>query len=80
MLNVTLYTRKGCKLCDEVKAELNELQSQYPHRLVEVDIESDAALMAKFWVGDSCCGSGTLQPESSHHTPEITNDPRRCFR
>jgi len=48
MLNVTLYTRKGCKLCDEVKAELSELQSQYPHQLVEVDIESDAALMANF--------------------------------
>jgi hypothetical protein len=30
MLNVTLYTRKDCKLCDEVKADLNELQSQYP--------------------------------------------------
>jgi len=48
MLNVTLYTRKGCKLCDEVKAELSELQSQYPHQLVEVDIESDAALKANF--------------------------------
>ena len=48
MLNVTLYTRKGCKLCDEVKAELNGLQSQYPHRLVEVDIDSDAALIASF--------------------------------
>jgi uncharacterized membrane protein len=48
MLNVTLYTRKNCKLCDEVKAELSELQSKYPHRLVEVDIESDAALKANF--------------------------------
>ena len=50
MLNVTLYTRKNCKLCDEVKADLNELQSQYPHRLAEVDIESDNALLAKFLV------------------------------
>ncbi|MCX6060280.1 MAG: DUF2085 domain-containing protein [Chloroflexi bacterium] len=50
MLNVTLYTSKDCKLCDEVKADLNELQSQYPHRLAEVDIESDNALLAKFLV------------------------------
>jgi uncharacterized membrane protein len=50
MLNVTLYTSKNCKLCDEVKADLNELQSQYPHRLAEVDIESDNALLAKFLV------------------------------
>jgi len=48
MLNVTLYTRANCKLCDEVKAELNDLQSQYPHRLVEVDIDLDPALIAKF--------------------------------
>jgi uncharacterized membrane protein len=48
MLNVTLYTRKNCKLCDEVKSELIELQSQYPHLLVEVDIESDAALVENF--------------------------------
>jgi len=48
MLNVTLYTRKNCKLCDEVKAELSELQSQYPHLLVEVDIDSDAALVKNF--------------------------------
>ena len=48
MLNVTLYTRKNCKLCDEVKANLNQLQSQYPHRLVEVDIDVDTVLVAKY--------------------------------
>jgi uncharacterized membrane protein len=48
MLNVTLYTRKNCKLCDEAKVELSELQSKYPHRLVEVDIDSDAALVQNF--------------------------------
>ncbi len=48
MLNVTLYARKNCQLCEEAKAELNELQSQFPHRLAEVDISSDAALTAKY--------------------------------
>ncbi|MCA2002823.1 MAG: glutaredoxin family protein, partial [Chloroflexi bacterium] len=48
MLNVTLYVRKGCKLCDEVRMQLGDLQEKYPHRLVEVDIESDAALMQRF--------------------------------
>src|SRR3972149_6330625 len=48
MLNVTLYTRKDCRLCDEAKAELSGLQSQYPHRLAEVDISSDSALTAKY--------------------------------
>lgn len=48
MLNVTLYTRKECKLCDEVREDLTSLQSRYPHRLVEVDIESDSALVQNF--------------------------------
>lgn len=48
MLNVTLFTRKDDKLGDEVKAGLNELQAQYPHRLAEVDIDSDSVLIAKY--------------------------------
>jgi uncharacterized membrane protein len=48
MLNVTLFTKKNCKLCDEVKADLDALQSQFPHRLVEVDIEADAVLKERY--------------------------------
>ncbi len=49
MLTVTLYTRKNCHLCDQVKADLESLKDQHPHRLVEVDIESDPVLQAKFF-------------------------------
>ena len=38
MLTVTLYTRKGCGLCEEAKAELAVFEKEYPHRLAEVDI------------------------------------------
>lgn len=48
MLNVTIFTKKNCKLCDEVKADLKDLQTQYPHRLAEIDIESDTALYEKY--------------------------------
>ena len=48
MLTITLYTRKGCGLCDEAKANLAALEQELPHRLVEVDIESDPALMKKY--------------------------------
>jgi uncharacterized membrane protein len=48
MLNVTLYTRQGCHLCAEVKTELTALQTTYPHRLAEVDIESDSVLIENF--------------------------------
>lgn len=48
MLIVTLYTRKECKLCDEVKEHLNTLQKDTPHRLAEVDIDSDPALQKAY--------------------------------
>jgi uncharacterized membrane protein/glutaredoxin len=49
LLNVTLYMRPGCGLCDEVKALLNALRGEFPHRLAEVDIESDPVLREKYF-------------------------------
>jgi glutaredoxin len=48
MLTVTLFTKAGCGLCDEVKDKLETLQSIYPHQLQEVDITQDDALFAKY--------------------------------
>lgn len=44
VLTVTLYTRPDCRMCDEVRDQLQGLQSKFPHRLVEVDIDTDASL------------------------------------
>jgi uncharacterized membrane protein len=49
MLNVTLYMRKDCHLCEDVKADLKSLQAAHPHRLVEVDIDLDPVLQANFF-------------------------------
>jgi uncharacterized membrane protein len=43
-INVILYTREGCGLCDEVKAELEVLGQSFPLRLQEIDIRQDPAL------------------------------------
>lgn len=48
MLNVTLYTRKDCAPCDEIKADLAALQEKFPHRVVEVEIESEPVLLTKY--------------------------------
>ncbi len=48
MITVTLYTRKDCHLCDQAKADLKSLEEKLPHRLVEVDIDSDPALKKAF--------------------------------
>ena len=48
-LNVTLYTRAGCGLCDDVREHLQRLQDKYPHRLAEVDIDTDPVLQEKYF-------------------------------
>ena len=50
MLTVTLYMREDCHLCEQAKTDLESLQEQYPHRLVEVDIDSDSALQRAYLV------------------------------
>lgn len=50
MLNVTLYTRIDCYLCEQTKADLESLQEKIPHRLVEVDIDSDPVLQQAYLV------------------------------
>jgi uncharacterized membrane protein len=50
MFTVTLYTRMGCHLCEQARADLDSLQEKFPHRLVEIDIESDPALLKKYLV------------------------------
>jgi uncharacterized membrane protein len=48
MLNVTLYTRPDCHLCDQAEADLKSLQETIPHKLTVIDIESEAALKDSF--------------------------------
>ncbi|MFZ5910493.1 MAG: glutaredoxin family protein [Chloroflexota bacterium] len=48
MLVVTLYTRKDCRLCEQARADLDALQDKHPHRLAEVDIDSDPALQRAY--------------------------------
>ncbi len=47
-LEVTLYTRKNCKLCDQAEADLHALQKDIPHHLIKVDIDTDPDLVALY--------------------------------
>jgi len=42
---VTLYGRPGCHLCDDARAIVRNAARRVPLELVEVDIESDDALL-----------------------------------
>ncbi len=48
MITVTLYSRADCHLCDIAKDDLAALQDEFPHQLVEIDIDSDDGLVAEF--------------------------------
>jgi glutaredoxin len=45
---VVLYTRPGCHLCDEARAELEGLRAEHGFALVERDIEADERLRAAY--------------------------------
>lgn len=45
---LTLYTRAGCPLCDEVADGVGALIAGTGHRLVPVDVDADPLLKANF--------------------------------
>lgn len=47
-MNVIMYTKVGCPLCEKAKQVLVELQDEYPFQLEEVDIYQDDALLEKY--------------------------------
>ena len=47
-MRVTLYTKPGCVLCDELKADLLALQPEIGFALVEQNIEEDEDDFARF--------------------------------
>ena len=48
MIAVTIYSRPGCHLCDDMKAVVHHVAQSIPLSLEEVDISTDAALEAKY--------------------------------
>lgn len=46
--DLTLYTRVGCHLCEELKMQIAPLIARFNSRLREVDIDSDPALRARY--------------------------------
>jgi glutaredoxin len=48
MIEVLLYTKPGCCLCDEVKAQLDRLRQTHRFALREVNIAEDPAAYERF--------------------------------
>ncbi len=48
MIALTIYSRPGCHLCDEMKAVVQTVARSIPLSLEEVDISTDPALEARY--------------------------------
>ena len=48
MIEIVLYTKPDCCLCDTVKAQLHKLRARQPFELREVNILEDSGAYAKF--------------------------------
>jgi len=47
-VTLTLLSKPGCHLCEDVRSSLEELQSDHHFALEEIDITTDAALFARY--------------------------------
>ncbi len=47
-IEVTLYTRQGCHLCEEAKQKMAPLLTEFGVTLREVDIDGEPALRAEY--------------------------------
>ena len=64
MPELTLYTRAGCSLCDEMKEILAEVLAGVPHTLAEIDVGRSPELEARF----------------GHEVPVLFVDGRKAFK
>jgi glutaredoxin len=46
--DVTIYSRPGCHLCEEAKAQIAPLLAEFGARLIEINIDKDPQLRAQY--------------------------------
>jgi len=64
MPKVVLYTRPGCRLCDEAEAEIASVRREKPFELRKVNIDLDPELKRRY----------------GEHVPVVEVDGREAFR
>jgi glutaredoxin len=47
-MTVTLYTRRGCHLCEDAKHVLLDVREKSAFELVEIDIDTDPELVREY--------------------------------
>jgi len=73
MISVILYSRVGCKLCEDAEAELKALQEDIPHHLVVIDIDSELSLHDTYALEIPIVKVGTVVIKSPFTRQDIKN-------
>ena len=47
-MTLTLYSKPGCHLCEELRAAVDELQAEHPFTINEIDITTNLDLFARY--------------------------------
>jgi uncharacterized membrane protein len=71
VLNVTLFTRKNCQLCEQAREDLNTLQAEIPHKLVEIDIDTDEAILKTYLAEIPVVEAGPYRLKAPFGLPEL---------
>ena len=71
LINVTVYIREECHLCEQVIRELNQIQEKIPHNLVLIDIEKDPTLKDQFVLDIPVVESGPYRLKYPFSTKEL---------
>ena len=48
MVNITIYSKKSCHLCEVAMQKLLEIRQEFQFSLTEIDIENDEELFGKY--------------------------------
>lgn len=80
-MHVTLYSKPGCTLCDELKVDLLAMQQAFSFDLVEFNIEQDADTFERFRyvipVLEIEGGALIYPPHTAHELYQALFDARR---
>lgn len=48
MIELTVYSRHGCHLCEDLLQQLYGLQQEHSFRIIEVDVDSSPQLVERY--------------------------------
>ncbi len=78
-LQVKLYSRADCNLCDEVQAELQVLKGEFPHQLEVIDVDSNPVFIQRYGqeVPVVVIGAYVLRAPITHQQLRLTLESAR---